>query len=250
MALAARIAASSAPPSDAPPGWVGKASRDLAAHPRPRAGACRAAPTRRNPRARARDQRGARRAAERRSTSLSPSDTAPTDQAARCASWSRTCAPARSSTLLILDSNPVYTAPGPLGFAEALKRVPFSLALSSAPNETASAATWGVPMAHAWETLERCPRPTTARRRSCSRRRCRSTAASARTSCWRCSPTPDRRRRSIWSQATWKSRHRVRISTQAWHDALAERRRPEHRQPESRRPAALGCRHASAAGAA
>ncbi|HUI22310.1 MAG TPA: TAT-variant-translocated molybdopterin oxidoreductase [Methylocella sp.] len=56
------------------------------------------------------------------------------------------------SGLLILDSDPVYTAPGALGFAEALKHVDFSLALTAIPNETARAATWAVPMAHAWES--------------------------------------------------------------------------------------------------
>ena len=57
----------------------------------------------------------------------------------------------RVQTLLILDSNPVYTAPGPLDFAEALKRVPFSLALSRALDETSEAVTWAVPMTHEWE---------------------------------------------------------------------------------------------------
>ncbi|MGH7880753.1 MAG: 4Fe-4S dicluster domain-containing protein, partial [Candidatus Binataceae bacterium] len=56
------------------------------------------------------------------------------------------------STLLIMDSNPVYAAPGALGFAEALKRVDFSLALSPAPNETSQATVWGIPMVHSWET--------------------------------------------------------------------------------------------------
>ncbi|MGH8276574.1 MAG: 4Fe-4S dicluster domain-containing protein, partial [Steroidobacteraceae bacterium] len=56
------------------------------------------------------------------------------------------------STLLIMDSNPAYAAPGALGFAEALKRVDFSLALSQTPNETSQAASWAIPMAHAWES--------------------------------------------------------------------------------------------------
>ncbi|MGH6847979.1 MAG: TAT-variant-translocated molybdopterin oxidoreductase [Methylocella sp.] len=56
------------------------------------------------------------------------------------------------SSLLIMDSNPVYAAPGTLGFAEALKRVDFSLALSPVPNETSQATVWSVPMAHVWET--------------------------------------------------------------------------------------------------
>ena len=54
--------------------------------------------------------------------------------------------------LLIFDSNPVYAAPSALGFAEALKEVEFSLALTPTPNETSAAAIWAVPMAHAWES--------------------------------------------------------------------------------------------------
>jgi molybdopterin-containing oxidoreductase family iron-sulfur binding subunit len=56
------------------------------------------------------------------------------------------------STLLIVDSNPVYAAPAGLGFAEALTKVEFSLALTPTPNETSEAAVWAVPMAHAWES--------------------------------------------------------------------------------------------------
>ncbi|MBO0732875.1 MAG: TAT-variant-translocated molybdopterin oxidoreductase [Methylocapsa sp.] len=55
------------------------------------------------------------------------------------------------STLLILDSNPVYTAPGSLDFAAALKRTKFSLALTLLPSETGHVAQWAVPMAHSWE---------------------------------------------------------------------------------------------------
>ena len=56
------------------------------------------------------------------------------------------------TSLLIIDSNPVYAAPAALGFAEALKKVEFSLALTPVPNETSDAAVWAVPMAHAWES--------------------------------------------------------------------------------------------------
>ena len=56
------------------------------------------------------------------------------------------------TSLLIIDSNPVYAAPATLGFAEALKKVDFSLALTPTPNETSEAAIWAVPMAHAWES--------------------------------------------------------------------------------------------------
>src|SRR3984893_3094582 len=55
------------------------------------------------------------------------------------------------STLLIMDSNPAYAAPGGLGFAEALKHVDLSLTLTVSPNETSQATTWAVPMAHPWE---------------------------------------------------------------------------------------------------
>jgi hypothetical protein len=56
------------------------------------------------------------------------------------------------STLLIIDSNPAYAAPGELGFAEALKHIDLSLTLTVSPNETSQATTWAVPMAHPWET--------------------------------------------------------------------------------------------------
>ena len=56
------------------------------------------------------------------------------------------------TSLLIIDSNPVYAAPAALGFAAALKKVDFSLALTPTPNETSEAAVWAVPMAHAWES--------------------------------------------------------------------------------------------------
>ncbi len=56
------------------------------------------------------------------------------------------------NALVIIDSNPVYAAPRALGFVEALKRVEFSLTLSTTPNETSNETTWAVPMAHAWES--------------------------------------------------------------------------------------------------
>jgi molybdopterin-containing oxidoreductase family iron-sulfur binding subunit len=56
------------------------------------------------------------------------------------------------SHLLILDSNPLYTSPSSWGFAEALKRVPFSVALARHADETARSSTWFVPQTHEWET--------------------------------------------------------------------------------------------------
>ncbi|WP_292530972.1 TAT-variant-translocated molybdopterin oxidoreductase [Methylocystis sp.] len=57
----------------------------------------------------------------------------------------------RVSSLLIIDSNPAYAAPGVLDFAEALAQLEFSLCLSPTPNETTEASLWAVPMIHPWE---------------------------------------------------------------------------------------------------
>jgi Fe-S-cluster-containing dehydrogenase component len=57
----------------------------------------------------------------------------------------------RISSLVILDSNPIYAA-SHLGFAEAVKRVAFTLALAPTPNETSDATLWAAPMAHSWES--------------------------------------------------------------------------------------------------
>ena len=54
----------------------------------------------------------------------------------------------RVETLMMLDTNPVYAAPG---FRDALRQVAFSLAAAPAPDETARAATWHVPLAHLFE---------------------------------------------------------------------------------------------------
>src|SRR6202034_3341834 len=47
---------------------------------------------------------------------------------------------------------PVFSAPTAWGFADALKRVPFSLSLAQSVDETARSTTWFVPRAHDWET--------------------------------------------------------------------------------------------------
>jgi len=57
----------------------------------------------------------------------------------------------RVDTLLMLDTNPVYTAPPELAFAEALRRVPLSAQLGLYRDETARAAGWHLPLAHCYE---------------------------------------------------------------------------------------------------
>jgi molybdopterin-containing oxidoreductase family iron-sulfur binding subunit len=56
------------------------------------------------------------------------------------------------STLVILGGNPVFTAPADLRFGDALAKVKTSIHLGLDVDETAKAATWHVPQAHALET--------------------------------------------------------------------------------------------------
>jgi len=70
------------------------------------------------------------------------------DEAASLAALMQDMQAGHVETLLILDSNPVYAAPG---FREALRRVPFSLCCAPSADETARAATWYVPQAHLFE---------------------------------------------------------------------------------------------------
>jgi MoCo/4Fe-4S cofactor protein with predicted Tat translocation signal len=54
-------------------------------------------------------------------------------------------------TLIMLDTNPAYTAPVDLDFATALKRVELSVSLALYADETALASSWRVPGAHEYE---------------------------------------------------------------------------------------------------
>ena len=76
----------------------------------------------------------------------------PIDQSAALSTLIADMQAGQVSHLVIIDSNPVYTAPAQLGFAEALKRVPFSLALANHADETAHSTTWFVPKTHDWES--------------------------------------------------------------------------------------------------
>ncbi|MGH6849363.1 MAG: TAT-variant-translocated molybdopterin oxidoreductase [Methylocella sp.] len=83
---------------------------------------------------------------------IAPVAHAATVQAASLAELADAMHAGKVNMLLIMDSNPAYAAPGAFGFAEGLKRVGFSLALSPAPDETSELTTWAVPMAHPWES--------------------------------------------------------------------------------------------------
>jgi MoCo/4Fe-4S cofactor protein with predicted Tat translocation signal len=54
-------------------------------------------------------------------------------------------------TLLVLDTNPLYSGPADLDFAGALKRVPMSVSLALYVDETAAASTWHLPATHEYE---------------------------------------------------------------------------------------------------
>ncbi|MCO6417965.1 4Fe-4S dicluster domain-containing protein [Siccirubricoccus sp. KC 17139] len=54
-------------------------------------------------------------------------------------------------TLLILGANPAYDAPADLGFAEALRQVPFAACHGLHLDETAAACRWALPAPHALE---------------------------------------------------------------------------------------------------
>ncbi|MGE5268046.1 MAG: TAT-variant-translocated molybdopterin oxidoreductase [Thiohalocapsa sp.] len=54
-------------------------------------------------------------------------------------------------TLVMLDTNPVYSAPAELDVAAALRQVKLSVSLSLYVDETAAASNWHVPLAHEYE---------------------------------------------------------------------------------------------------
>ena len=80
---------------------------------------------------------------------IDPVEQRPVGQATGLESLLRDMEDGRVDTLLILDANPVHTVPG---FADALGRVAFSVHAAAAPDETAFAAAWHMPMAHPFET--------------------------------------------------------------------------------------------------
>jgi len=54
--------------------------------------------------------------------------------------------------LVIIDANPVFTAPADLGFAEAMSKARFTVALNAYDDETAVLADWFVPLSHSLES--------------------------------------------------------------------------------------------------
>ncbi|NTV63632.1 MAG: TAT-variant-translocated molybdopterin oxidoreductase, partial [Oscillochloris sp.] len=81
-----------------------------------------------------------------------PVEARPTNQTAEIANLVNEIATGAVSLLVILGGNPAYDAPGDLGFAAQLAKVPTVLHLSLYNDETSSLATWHVPAAHTLES--------------------------------------------------------------------------------------------------
>ena len=71
--------------------------------------------------------------------------------------------------LVILNSNPVATAPGDLEFGALIQRLPFRVHLGLYYDETAAASTWHLPMPHPLESWSDIAVARWSRSASCSR---------------------------------------------------------------------------------
>ncbi len=58
----------------------------------------------------------------------------------------------KTTSLIVIDSDPVYAAGGDVDFAQAMEKLVFSLALAQTPNQTTRVSAWAAPMTHPWET--------------------------------------------------------------------------------------------------
>jgi molybdopterin-containing oxidoreductase family iron-sulfur binding subunit len=82
---------------------------------------------------------------------IEPVEAAPTAQAQSLAALVEAMAGGKVDTLLVLDVNAAYGAPGELDFAGALGKVPLSIYLGAYRDETATLCRWHVPATHAFE---------------------------------------------------------------------------------------------------
>ncbi len=79
---------------------------------------------------------------------VEPVEADPVDHAASLNALVTDMHAGRVTSLLVLDSNPVFTAPG---FADGLARVTFSMTLATEATETGGATRWSLPQRHAFE---------------------------------------------------------------------------------------------------
>jgi MoCo/4Fe-4S cofactor protein with predicted Tat translocation signal len=81
-------------------------------------------------------------------TFAEPVEARPTDELGSLWELVNDMAAGRVDTLLVLDSNPVYTAPADMRFADRLGKVRLRVHLGLYQDETASLCHWQIPMAH------------------------------------------------------------------------------------------------------
>ena len=84
-------------------------------------------------------------------TYVEPVEADPVDHLASLAELVRDMEAGRVDTLLILGTNPVYTAPADLGFTAALQKVPLAVHHGLYQDETAAYCHWHVPATHELE---------------------------------------------------------------------------------------------------
>ena len=83
---------------------------------------------------------------------IDPVDRASESHAEGLAALADDLATGRVETLIVLDSNPAYDAPGGAALAEAIAHVPFSACLTRHATETAERCDWQLPLSHALES--------------------------------------------------------------------------------------------------
>ena len=82
---------------------------------------------------------------------IAPVEARPQNHAQSLAALAEDMRAGAVDALFMLETNPAYDAPADAGFEEALRKVPFSVHLGLYRDETAHAATWHLPAAHAYE---------------------------------------------------------------------------------------------------
>ena len=82
---------------------------------------------------------------------IAPVDPDPTPHRAGLAALAADMHAGRIDTLVVLDSNPCYAAPPALRFAEAMSKVPLTIAATRLPDETSARCEWQLPLSHPLE---------------------------------------------------------------------------------------------------
>ena len=174
--LADAVLRGAPPPADAPPWLAGMAADLRAAHGRALVHAGPDLPAEAHALVHAMNEALGGRGATYVLTE--PVEADPVDHAASMRDLLADMRAGRVHTLVILDSNPVYAMPG---FADALRRVPFSLTMAVGPSETAGATRWSVPQTPSVRGLGRRARVRRHRDHAAAAGAAAVSAASART---------------------------------------------------------------------